>query len=128
MYPETGSAGYLIAGNLISGNELTAEGGSTTIQVNIGNAAKTLLVATLIGALATLAEAGVAFGTTGVSIVAGASTATAILGWLAIVGLGVGMAAGAIIVGVYLVKEIYTAYNFYYRRWYAFKRIMATLV
>jgi len=131
MDPDTGSAGYLLAGYLVSGSEVIMGGGSGTKQADIEDfiekGVKALAIASLLEGLGCVVEAGVVFAATGASIISGAITAASVLGGLAMVGLGAGMVIGAVVVGIWLVHKILTACNFYYRTWYAFIRTATTL-
>jgi hypothetical protein len=121
MDPDTGSAGYLLAGYLVSAGGSTSE--STDVETFIEKGVKEGVVTTLIGALAGLAGPGAIVAVTGTKAIAQAVTAGSLilgLGGAATVFVGVAMVASAFILGYLFFRGYYSSMTFR-RKWLACK-------
>jgi hypothetical protein len=121
MDPDTGSAGYLLAGHLVSAGGSTSE--STDVETFIEKGVKEGVVTTLIGVLAGLAGPGAIVAVTGTKAIAQAVTAESLilgLGGAATVFVGVAMVASAFILGYLFFRGYYSSMTFR-RKWLACK-------
>lgn len=123
MDPQTGSAGYMISGGLISGSEMAAAGGSGTTPADITNFMRQGFNPVL-EALLGLADTGLGFAYAGARIATAAFTAGEISGAWAAVGVGATVGVGVVMIAIagYLLYKNWGSIFGYNRqrnrRWY----------
>ncbi len=94
--PSTGSAGYLLAGSLMSATVTTTGGGSSAVSVTVSDALRSAGLALARDYSIALVGDGLALAAEGGIIIAEATTAAAVVGGLVVFGVGIAMAGAAL--------------------------------